>query len=67
MKTFNLHNDPTETMEEFKEYTPEEVFYNDDSIEVPEHALIYIEYLERRLKAITLTKSDLFELTSPRL
>ncbi len=33
-----------------EELTPEQIFYN-SKVDVPEHALIYIEHLEQRLKA----------------
>ena len=45
-----LHTDPTEQHEEFKEYTPEETFYNDETY-TPKHAMIYITHLERIIKA----------------
>lgn len=48
--TVKYKNDPTDNYEVIIEETPSDVFYNSE-IDAPEHALIYIEHLEQKLKA----------------
>jgi hypothetical protein len=44
-------NDPTDEFETVKEFTASEEFYNSE-VEVPEHAEVYITYLELKIKAM---------------
>jgi len=55
-------NDPTNDFETVKEYTPEEVYYHTEGLEVPEIAEQYIVYLERKIKAKNDALKELHEL-----
>jgi hypothetical protein len=46
-----IYQDPTDSYEEVKEYTPEEVYYNTEG-DVPKHCEHYIVHLERKLKSL---------------
>ena len=61
-----FHTDPSDKHEEVKEYTPEEIFYNDETY-TPEHAMTYISHLERVIKAKNKDLDELLGQTSEHL